>query len=162
MDYLLDNWGSFVGLVSLIITIIGFAVAIRRATQARKAAEEAREAIVRVLTVADLQRAIALIQRLKVLIRESRWEASLEHYQNLRSMLADIAARQPNPTPESRSTIQAAIPQITVIEINIDRAIRNGTDPSGLRNFNRVLSSIQANLEEIASSTPFADSEESR
>lgn len=70
MDYFVDNWGNFVGLLSLVITIIGFGVAIHRATQARESAagaeaasQETRDAITRVLAVVDLERAIALIQR---------------------------------------------------------------------------------------------------
>lgn len=166
MDYFLDNWGSFVGLLSLIVTIIGFGVAIHRATQARKSAaaaeaasQETRDAITRVLTVVDLERAIALVQRLKVLHRDNKWDASLGHYQELRAMLSDIDARHPAPTPELHTTLREAIVQVRVIEDSVDGALRENTEPSGARNFNQVLNAIQVHLEQIASSTHFRRSE---
>ena len=60
---------------------------------------------------------------------------------------------------ESRAALSRAIPQINAIENSVDRGISEGAEPSNLRNFNGVLNTIQANLEEIASSTHFADSE---
>ena len=91
MEYFLVNWGSLVSLVSLIITVIMAGIAKWRASQARASATaaetasiEARSAITRVLTIVDLERAIALVQRLKVLHREAKWEACLEHYPVLR------------------------------------------------------------------------------
>ncbi|PKB79120.1 MAG: hypothetical protein BZY88_14925 [SAR202 cluster bacterium Io17-Chloro-G9] len=102
MEYVRDNWGSFVSLVSLIITVTMVGFAIWRAGQAKESAEaaekasiEARGAITRVLTIVDLERAIAQVQRLKVLHRESKWEACLEHYADLRHMLADIERTHP-------------------------------------------------------------------
>jgi hypothetical protein len=74
-------------------------------------------------------------------------------------MLADIDARYPSSTPELHITLREAIPQIRVIEDSVDRAIRDGASPSGARNFNRVMNTIQAGLEEIASSTHFPGSE---
>lgn len=169
MDYFLDNWGSFVGLLSLIITIIGFGVAIHRVTQARRSAaaaevasQKTRVAITRVLTVVDLQRAIALIERLKALHRDNKWDASLGHYQELRAMLSDIEATHPAPTPDLHTTLREAIVQVRRIEDSVDEALRENTEPSGARNFNQVLNTIQANLEQIASFTYSAGSEAGR
>jgi hypothetical protein len=160
MAYFLDNWGSFVGLLSLVVTIIGFGVAIHRATQARESAaaaeaasQETRDAITRVLTVVDLQRAIALIERLKALHRDNKWDASVGHYQDLRAMLADIDARHPAPTPELHTTLREAIVQVRVIENSVDGALREKTEPSGARDFNYALNTVQVGLERIASST---------
>ena len=166
MEYVRDNWGSFVSLISLIITVIMVGIAIRRANQARMSANaaeaasiDARGAITRVLTIVDLERAIALVQRLKVLHREAKWEACLEHYPDLRHMLADIQTTYPNPSPEVLAVFKEAIPQITTIENNVDRAVRDVAQPSGVTRFNAILNTIQQNLEEIASSTYFAESE---
>lgn len=156
MSYFLDNWGSFVGVLSLVITIIGFIIAIRRATQARTASREARAAVIRVLSIADLQRAIALIQRLKDLHRDSKWEASLEHYQALRVMLADIGSWLTTHTALERSRLRSAIPLIVVIENNVDEAVRGASQPSEASSFNETLNEIQVNLENLASAT-FAD-----
>ena len=91
MQYVLDNWGSFVGLVSLIVTVIGLFMVFRRAGEARKSATaaeaaslETRAALTRTLAIVDLERAIGLIQRLKSFHTAGRWEASSQHYQSLR------------------------------------------------------------------------------
>ena len=169
IDYFLDNWGSFASALGVIVSVGGLAaalIAVYRAGKARDAAtaaefasEETRSAITRVLTTVDLERAKALVQRLMALHRASKWDASLEHYPTLRVMLADIDSRHPDLTPELHNTLKEAVPQITVIEDNVDRAIREGRDPSGLRNFNRVLNSIHSDLTQIASSTQFTRSE---
>lgn len=161
MDELLStNWGDIVGAVSLVVTLGGFGIAIYQATKARKAADaaevasrESMEAIAQVLIVADLQRAIAGIQRLKDLHRDMRWETSLEHYQALRAVLADISARHPTFTSEQRAFLQTAIQQVVVIENSVDEALRDRVDPSGATRFNEDLNDIQVQLEEIASST---------
>ena len=163
MEYVRDNWGSFVSLISLIITVIMVGIAIRRANQARMSANaaeaasiDARGAITRVLTIVDLERAIALVQRLKVLHRESKWEACIGHYPDLRQMLSDIQKTYPTPTTEVLGIFRNAIPQITTIENDVDRALRSNTQPSDLDGFNETLNTIQQNLEDIASSAYFA------
>jgi hypothetical protein len=129
------------------------------AAAAEVASHETRDAITRVLTVVDLERAKAVIQRLKDLHRDNKWEAGLEHYQPLRAMLADIDARHPAPTPEVHTTLREAIVQVRVIEDSVDRALRENNEPSGARHFNRVLNTTQVHLEQIASSTHFRGSE---
>ena len=164
MDWLADNWGSVVSSVGLIIAILGIGLAIYRAGQAEKAAKsaenasaETRSTITRVMTIVDLQRAIALIQRVKLLHRDGKWEASLEHYQPLRSMLADIVTRHPSPTEIFRTIIREAIPQFTIIEDNIDTAIREGAEEPDPSRFNEELNKVQEYLEEAASTIFFSE-----
>ena len=167
MNYFLEHWGDFASLLGFIITIAGLSWAIRSAREARKSATaaeaasiETREAITRVLTIVDLERAVALIQRLKVLHREKNWESGLEHYQTLRAMLADIDAKHPALTPELHTTLREAIVQIKVIEDSVDRT--RDAEPSGARNFNEVLNAIQVSLEETVSSAHFSGREAGR
>jgi len=155
MSYVFDNWGSFVSLLGLAATVFGLGIVFRRAGEARKsaanaqiAAEEARAAITGVLTIVDLERAIAVVQRLKQLNRDRKWEISLELYQPLRVMLTNIITRG---TIE-REELRVAIPQIRIIEDSVTRAISEGVEPSGARNYPRVLNDIQVSLEGIASS----------
>ena len=167
MDYFLDNWGSFVGVLSLIITIIGFVIAIRRATQARTAAQAAemasrqvREAIGQRLTATDLTRAIQLIQRIKDFHRDQRWEVSLQHYQILRSTaLEDILGRLSETMLEAKPQIQSAVRQVSAIENSVDRAVREGIEPAGQDGFNPTLTNLQSTLEGIEVQSQFGPSE---
>lgn len=164
MNWLGDNWGSVVSSVGLAFAITAIGVAIYRASQAEKAAKAAETAstktlgtITRVLTIVDLQKAIDLIQRVKLLHRYGKWEASLEHYQTLRSMLADIESRHPSPTEEFRTIIKEAIPRFTVIEDNIDKAVREGEEPVETIRINAIMNQVQEYLEEAASTIFFSE-----
>lgn len=169
MSYFLGNWGSFVGVLGVVISLGGFFIAIRRATQARSAAaaaqeasQETRAAMTQTMAVVDLQRAIALVQRLKVLHRDDNWEASLEHYQPLRAMLSDINGRHQLPRPEQHTLLREAVPQIQVMEDTLARALREGMDPAQQADYDQVLNAIQVSLERIASESYFPEGEAGR
>ena len=161
MSYILDNWGSIASGLGVAVSLLGLwaaVVAVKRAGKARESADaaqkatvETRAAMTRVLSVVDLQRAIALTERLKDLHRDGKWEASLQHYQALRVMLADIDSRLPTLSAEQRLNIRSAIPLIVVIENNVDEAVRGATQPSESSGFNEVLNDIQVSLENLAS-----------
>jgi hypothetical protein len=117
IEYAVDNLGSFVSLVSLVITVIMVGLAIRRASQAKESAKasevasiEARGAITWSLTIVDLERAKALPQRLKDLHRASKWEATVEHYEELRQMLFNTDSTRAAATSGMLITFQEAIP----------------------------------------------------
>ena len=108
MGYFFDNWGSFAGLLGVVISAAGLAAAWVGAGKARDSAEaaelasrETRDAITAVLVVVELQRAIALIQRIKVLLSDEHWRTSLEHYQPLRAMLSDVKYGSRSPIPKT-------------------------------------------------------------
>ena len=66
----------------------------RSASEAAKtAATEARGQIGRHLQSVELRRAIGLIEQVKTLHDNDRWESSREHYQTLREMLSDVISR---------------------------------------------------------------------
>ena len=168
MDYVLQNWGSFIGLIGVGVSIGGLIaslVAVYRAGKARDAAAAAEIAsndtqveITKVLAIVDLERAIGLIERLKAFHRNSQWEAAIGHYPDLQYMLTNILIRHPNPTEELRTTLSAALTKLKVIETNVDRAIRNRNTPRGSNNFNNDLADIESDLRRIASSTQFSGS----
>ncbi len=165
MDYLLDNWGSFIGAAGLVITILGVIIsylAFRRAGKAREAAaaaevasKETRAAMTRYLTAVDLQRAIALLQRLKEMHRANRWETCLEHYQPLRVLLSEIRSRHPTLTPELQRTLETAILDVTEMENTLVAALRESVAITAAAEFDRTLNRIQSELERLSSSIHF-------
>ena len=161
LGHLADNWPTWFGVVLSALGLLAAFVAMKRAGKAQTAAaaaetatQETRKAITRTLTTVELQRAIALVQRLKELHRERRWDLSLEHYQTLRVMLEDIDSRHPDPDPKLHATFREAIPRIKIMEDSVDKAVQTeNNNPTGARNFNTLLISIQSDLENIASSS---------
>jgi hypothetical protein len=109
MDALLVNAGSWASISGVVISTVGLIATIYVAWGARSASRAAEKAATATndrieshLQSVDLERAIALIQRIKLLHDTERWEAALEQYQSLRMMLSDIIARSPEDQPELR------------------------------------------------------------
>ena len=158
MSEFLNQWGGLIGLIGAILSLIGLAAALLAAYRAKKAedaAEEAseatRSAITRSLTTVDLERAIALVQRLKELQQESRWTVSSALYQTLRVMLIDIEARYPANVPELQQQLHRAILQVTEIDNNVSMALSEGFEPPQPEAFTSKLNDIQVNLERMSS-----------
>ena len=170
MNYLYDNW---VGVAGLIATVVGLGIAIWQVIGARRAAEaaedaasaaenasvETRDAIHSVLTVSDLQRVIGYVQQIKNFHREQKWDICLNMYQVLRSSLADIRARLPEPAAQYRLTLREAINQVKAIENDLDVAVRAGAESMASEDFNGILNEVQAKLEEMVSSVQVQEGE---
>lgn len=170
MDYLYDN---LVGVAGLIATVIGLGIAIWQIGRARKAAkaaegaasaarrasDETRSAIHGVLTVSDLRRVIGYLQQIKGFHRDQKWETSLNMYQLLRSSLTDVHARLPAPASRYRVALREAITEVTLIEDEVETALKDTGGPVNWEKFNSTLNRIQDNLETIASSTQVGESE---
>ena len=165
MDYFLDNVGSVASVLGLVVTAAGGIIsymAFRRAGKARDAAaaaeiasKETRAAMTRSLTTVDLERAIALAQRLKELHRLGRWETCLEHYQPLRVLLSEIRSRHPALTPELRRTLEMAIIDVTEMGNALVAALRESVAITAAAEFDRTLNRIQSELERLSSSIHF-------
>ena len=107
--WLVDNWRDILSIVALIVSVGGFSIAIRQIVRSRKAAEAAeiavlatKESIAKNLTISDLVRASERIQEVRNLQRQGQWERALDRYYNLRIILFDISAQQPDLAVEKR------------------------------------------------------------
>ena len=84
------------------------------------AASETRDQIAHHLQAVDLERAIGLIERIKTLHDNDRWEASREHYQTLRAMLSDVIAR----CPEDQSAVREKLATARTIVGDMENFVR--------------------------------------
>ena len=158
MEYLADNWGSLASGLGVLLSAAGvvYAYLARRAAKSAEAASrEARQAIAQTLTAADLQRAVALVERLLSYHRAGRWAVALERYGELRQMLQDIKAYLPEGDEPARKQLSANISEITEVISQVTQAVYNGTPPDDANSINDTLSAIQQNLEELASRLRF-------
>jgi hypothetical protein len=158
MDFLTDNWGSLASVVGVVVSVVGLSLVVLQASRARSAAEaaevatvETRGAIGSILAVVDLERAIALVQRIKALHQIDKLEAALEHYQTLRYMLADIQTRHLGLTDQERDKLGEAVPQITAIENRVRETLGTGLPPVEVSRVGLTLNVLQESLERIAS-----------
>lgn len=161
MDYLADNWGSFVGALGALLSAFGvvYAYLARRAAKSAEAASrEARQAIAQTLTAADLQRAVDCIQRLHLYQRQREWGAAVELYHNLRQILNDILAYLPESEESSRQTIADAVSEITDLLRDINRRETSGSPDDAVGYLTDSLIIVQEKLEEMASRLRFSSS----
>ena len=158
MDYFLENWGNFVGVLGVMVSAVGLWYAFkahRAARSAKQAAEKAstetRRTVSRSRRSVDTGRAIALINRLKVLHRNRDWGYALELYQELRSTLSDIHASMPDDLAETRDAVADAIHKIREIEDEVNRALYENREPNDVPELNVILNDIQRNLQRLQS-----------
>ncbi len=158
IQFLQDSWGDLTSILGVGVSAVGLVWAIREARGARSAAQAAERAthattdrIGRNLAVVDLERAVALIQRLKLLHRDSRWDAALEQYQALRWMLSSILSRHTDLEVDRRTRLAEARNQVSIMEQSVERRAALNVTPDNRVRFNRQLNKIQTELEEMAS-----------
>ena len=167
MDFLQNHWGDLLSGAGLIASLGGlvWAIKARRAAVAAESAAEAAErgakeaasSIGRALSVVDLRKAIDLIQRLKDLHRQNRWEAAMEHYQPLREMIYGIQSRYPDWGESDRERMSEYRIQITLIEARSESFIANteNVQQDDVAAMNELLNEIQQFLEERAGEAGF-------
>ena len=159
LQFLQDNWGDLSSVLGVVVSTVGLVWAVRVAGGARSAAQEAEKAarkttdrIGREMVVADLASAVALIQRLKLLHRDARWDAALEQYQALRSMLASILYRHTDMETVRRNQLVEARTQVSVMEQLIEQYPTKDVPEAYRMTFNEQLNRIQTALEDVESS----------
>ena len=167
MDFLQNHWGDLLSALGLIASLGGlvWAIKARRAAVAAESAAEAAErgakeaasSIGRALSVVDLRKAIDLIQRLKDLHRQNRWEAAMEHYQPLREMIGEIQSRYPDCDESDREKMSEYRIRITFIEGQSESFISNAENvqQDDVAAMNELLNEIQQFLEERAGEAGF-------
>ena len=155
----MEIWVSIGGAV---ISAAGLGIAIYMAWAAKTAAESAREAshqtrddIRRILDVRDVERAIALVETLKTLQRDARWDTCLVLYPILRAMLSDIGSRYEGDVEDVETFIDESRTALVAIEDAVARSVHDSIKTQVAQNMTEILNRIQARLQEIASSMQF-------
>ena len=125
----------------------------RAAKSAEEAARDAHAAVTRSLSLVDVERAVALINRLKEIHRRGNWEYALGLYQELRRTLSEIGASIPGNWSEPRGNIRGAIPQLTALENLVSRSFyeNENREPEDIPKLDETLSHIQQSLESLQS-----------
>ena len=107
----------------------------------------------------DLQRAIGLIERVKTLHDNDRWESSREHYQTLREMLSDVISRCSDEQRAVREELATARVIIRDMEDFVRPRVGRGISEPERSRLNQSLNLLQSSLEELASHLGFGGSQ---
>ena len=166
MDFWSGTWSDVGAIIGIAVSFFGLAWAIREARQARSASEAAKSAanetrrqISGHLQAVDLQRAIGLIERVKTLHDNDRWESSREHYQTLREMLSDVISRCSDEQRAVREELATARVIIRDMEDFVRPRVGRGISEPERSRLNQSLNLLQSSLEELASHLGFGGSQ---
>lgn len=161
LEFLQNHWGDLVSAAGLMASLGGFIWAIRAqraavaaenaAEAAERGAKEAAEGIGKTLTVADVQRTISLIERIKERVDAGRWDAAAERCPDLRELLYNILARLPDEYGEMREVLTAVVGQAQELERLVNRLRLAQPPPEYSIEIVEALNYMQAILQRIAS-----------
>ena len=150
------NWGSWVSLGGLVVSLVGLIVVFFQARKAKvssqaaeRAATQTSERIARYLQTVSLERAIAATQRVKLLHRFGAWEASLEQYQVLRTLMTEIISRMGPNSDQNRTVLVTDQALLRSIEREVSEQVSQGSPPNLTTNFHRAVDQIQSDLEKL-------------
>ena len=159
MEFIGKHWGDLLSGAGFILASIGLAWAAIQSGRAQSSAEaakdaanSARNAIGQHLLIVDMERAINLIERLKLLHRNESWEAALENYQTLRATLSAIAMRFPKSNIDPVEIHSKTKESISGIELEIDSWKASQSEGIDVVRINQSLNDIQSSLEDMSSS----------
>ena len=158
MDFLIDHWGSLASVIGVLVSVVGLGWVVivargaRSAAQAaQKATDEARDNIRRNLQLMDLERSIALIERIKLLHSIGRWESASELYPVLRAMISAIIARISEKEIDLRQRLAMSRTSIVTMQEYIESHANRELETDHRQRINRELNTLQVELEDIAS-----------
>ena len=156
------QWGGLISAIGVLASLVALVIAAYQAYRARSASEAARKASERAiarlnnyLQTVDFERAIGLIQRVKILQNHGQWGSALEHYQALRSMMSNIIARLPPEQNNFREKLTTSRAVVKTIEDAVQRRISGRISDRFRARLQEQLNDVQVNLEEIASTMGF-------
>jgi hypothetical protein len=148
MEFFSKHWGDLASVVGLALTLL----AIWFAWRAKAAAEQVRDQISRIDTVAELSAAITIIEEIMRLQRTQAWQIVWDIVLDRHSMLRGhlVRSKAGIESEALRSDVQAAISQFRIIVGKIERA-RTKPQQSKLDTaaFNRRLSDQAEALEKV-------------
>lgn len=153
---------SVVGLIFAYLAHKAAKSAETAATSAQDAAQSARMEAQRTLMrdrgSVDIERAIALINRLKELHRLGNWGAAVSLYQDLRRTLSEVRASLPTELDEFRDKINQAVPRVRIMEDQVSRAEYASAGIEDAPALSEILNAIQQDLETLQTNVTYPDS----
>jgi hypothetical protein len=155
--FIIDNHlGELSSVTGVLIGVIGFIITIWNVVKSRKASQKAeamvskvREDISKMETIEEFSKAIATINEIKRLNRDSTWSILPERCSALRRSLISIKTSNQNMPDCDRTIITNAIQHISNIESQIEKVIFDSSIAVDIPKLNKIISQQADKLTEI-------------
>lgn len=138
--------GDIASLLGLLITILGFALALWRIWKLQDASDAVRDQLLVMNAFQGLSAAIKTLEDIRRLHRLKAWSVLPDRYTLLRKELITIIGRTPSLADEQRTSIQVAIQQLLIMERQVERTIAGAAEPE----VNRMNDVISKQLDRLA------------
>ena len=159
MEEWLRDWNNLGPVVSILVSFLGFTVAIvqiRRTTTAVDAAkvavESTKETFIKNQVLATLVRSIERAQEMRILYSEEHWDRAYYRYNDVWTMLTTIGAQHPNLTSTQRDAIDELVAQLQENERLLEKAVRSKKSPQKIQEHVKVFQKLQSTLGELSTS----------
>lgn len=141
-----EHWGDICSAIGLIVSVMGFWFTIHGVRRARSAAEQANSAalsakrsIMAANALVEFASAMAIMEEIRRLHRESAWKILPDRYSVLKRALLSLRAEHPNLTAQQETTIQASIVNVRGLEQLVERALAANSEPAKVAKMNGIL-----------------------
>lgn len=141
LDFLKDHWGDLASLIGLAITILFAFQAKGAAEQARDAARQARDRIAHLDMLEELAAAVTILEEIKRLQRLSAWEVVLERYSAVRRHVIRAENKASHLDDRKLAALGRAVEQFRIIEAEIEASFLPLTgEELNIARLNRIVS----------------------
>ena len=156
LEFIANNHlGDLASIAGVVISIIGFIIAIwnilrskSAAERAQKAAEETHGAIRKYETVSEISAAVTKMDEIKRLQRAGNIEHLPDRYADLRKILITVRSLAPELTDGQQTIIQEALTTLTSVEAHIDKCNAKGL-PLNIAKINKLISQDEDALQAV-------------
>jgi hypothetical protein len=135
-----EHWGDVASALGLFVAIVGFAITIRAATKAKRAAETARDRISMIDTVSQCTQALSIMEEIKRLCRHQGWAILPDRYALLRRLLVTIRSSVSDLTESQLQDLNSVIQYSSVIEHRIEKSNQTNIPHPSIANLNKEMS----------------------
>ena len=153
----LREWNNLGPIVGILVSFLGFTVAvlqIRRTTKAVDAAkvavESTKEAFIRSQVLATITRLIERTQEMRTLYSDEQWDRAYYRYNDVWIMLTSLRSQHPNLARTQRGTIDELVVQLQENERLVERAVRSNRPPTKIQEHVKVFQRLQAILSDLS------------
>ena len=128
------------GVVSIVISLIGFGITIFNVNKARNLSAQVRDDLKRINSISDFSSAIACMAEIKTLHRSGSWSVLPDKYSSLKKQLIVIKITNPDIGEESRQIIQSTVAILGSLEDRVENANFQQVSPQDVPKLNQTIS----------------------
>ena len=157
MGWLIENWGNLTSALGLLVSIVGFSIAVYQTMRSRKAAEAAEKAVIETKNIlatneatVDLTTASERIQELRRIFRQGNINSdrAFDIVSNVRRTLSDISVQHPNLSENDRRNLQEAANMLGRIEWRVFNQGYSDDDEHALLEIESVIHKLASDIKQ--------------